>query len=107
MLTLCRSKFDSRDRRDFSVLHNEKLIGGIYSGGPQGEKWWYALSGRASAPADSLEHAKMKLKAEWMLEQVAERCVELAQKCQNKKAERILRLLAVDLLLETQNLHRR
>ena len=103
MLTLCRSKLDNRDRRDFSVLHNEKLIGRIYADGPQGEKWWYALSGRASAPADNLEHAKVKLKAEWIslrtLEQVAERCVEFAHKCQNKKVERILRLLAVDLLL--------
>lgn len=37
-----------------------------------------------------------------LLEQQAERCIKLAYQCQNKKAERFLRLLAVDLMLAAQ-----
>ena len=33
------------------------------------------------------------------LENYAERCIQLAYQCQNKNAERFLRLLAVDLML--------
>ena len=33
------------------------------------------------------------------LEDYAERCIQLAYQCQNKNAERFLRLLAVDLML--------
>lgn len=33
------------------------------------------------------------------LEDQAQRCIQLAYQCQNKKAERFLRLLAVDLML--------
>jgi hypothetical protein len=34
-----------------------------------------------------------------LLEGYAERCIQLAYQCQNKNAERFLRLLAVDLML--------
>ena len=34
-----------------------------------------------------------------LLEDYAERCIQLAYQCQNKNAERFLRLLAVDLML--------
>ena len=34
-----------------------------------------------------------------LLEDYAERCIQLAYECQNKSAERFLRLLAVDLML--------
>jgi hypothetical protein len=34
-----------------------------------------------------------------LLQKHAERCLELAYRCRNKNAERILRLLATDLLL--------
>jgi hypothetical protein len=34
-----------------------------------------------------------------LLQQHAERCLELAYQCRNRKAERFLRLLATDLLL--------
>ncbi len=34
-----------------------------------------------------------------LLEDYAERCIQLAYECQNKNAERFLRLLAVDLML--------
>ena len=86
-----------------------KKIGRIYSDvGQSGEQWFYALNGRDSAHADSFEDAKARLKEEWMsirsLEEQAERCVELAQQFPDKEAERILRMLAVDLLLKaTQN----
>jgi hypothetical protein len=36
------------------------------------------------------------------LEQQAERCIKLAYQCQNRNAERFLRLLAVDLMLAAQ-----
>lgn len=38
----------------------------------------------------------------FLLEQQAERCIRLAYQCQNKNAERFLRLLAVDLMLAAQ-----
>jgi hypothetical protein len=34
-----------------------------------------------------------------LLEDYAERCIQLAYQCENKNAERFLRLLAVDLML--------
>ena len=34
-----------------------------------------------------------------LLEQHAQRCIQLAYQCQNKNAERLMRLLAVDLML--------
>jgi hypothetical protein len=37
-----------------------------------------------------------------ILESYAERCIQLAYQCQNKNAERFLRLLAVDLMLAAQ-----
>ena len=37
-----------------------------------------------------------------LLEQQAQRCIKLAYQCQNKNAERFLRLLAVDLMLAAQ-----
>ena len=37
-----------------------------------------------------------------LLEEQAERCIRLAYECQNKNAERFLRLLAVDLMLAAQ-----
>jgi hypothetical protein len=37
-----------------------------------------------------------------LLERHAERCVILARTCQNKRAERFLRMLAVDLMLEAE-----
>ncbi len=37
-----------------------------------------------------------------LLERHAERCIQLAYQCQNKNAERILRLLAVDLMLAAE-----
>jgi hypothetical protein len=40
-----------------------------------------------------------------LLEEHAERCIQLAYQCQNKNAERFLRLLAVDLMLAAE-LHR-
>jgi len=106
--TLRRNELDRRDRRDFSVLHNHEEIGRIYSDvGQSGEQWFYALNGRDSAHADSFEDAKARLKEEWMsirsLEEQAERCVELAQQFPDKEAERILRMLAVDLLLKANS----
>jgi hypothetical protein len=108
ILTLRRNELDRRDRRNFSVLHNHEEIGRIYSdGGSSCEQWFYALNGRDSAYADSFEDAKARLKEEWMsirsLEEQAERCVELAQQFPNKEAERILRMLAVDLLLKANS----
>ena len=37
-----------------------------------------------------------------LLEEYAERCIRLAFGCQNKNAEKFLRLLAVDLMLEAE-----
>ncbi len=37
-----------------------------------------------------------------LLEQYAERCIQLAYRCQNKNAEKLMRLLAVDLMLEAE-----
>ena len=37
-----------------------------------------------------------------LLEEHAERCIQLAYQCQNKNAERFLRLLAVDLMLAAE-----
>lgn len=37
-----------------------------------------------------------------LLEEYAERCIQLAYRCQNKNAEKFLRLLAVDLMLEAE-----
>ncbi len=37
-----------------------------------------------------------------LLEEQAERCIQLAYQCQNKNAERILRMLAVDLMLAAE-----
>ena len=37
-----------------------------------------------------------------LLEEQAERCLSLAYQCQNKDAERIMRLLAVDLMLAAE-----
>ena len=37
-----------------------------------------------------------------LLERHAERCIQLAYQCQNKNAERFLRLLAVDLMLAAE-----
>lgn len=37
-----------------------------------------------------------------LLENHAERCIQLAYQCRNKDAERFLRLLAVDLMLAAQ-----
>ena len=34
-----------------------------------------------------------------LLEQHAQRCIQLAYQCQNKSAERLMRLLAADLML--------
>ena len=90
------------------MLHNHEEIGRIYSEvGQSGEQWFYALNGRDSAYADSFEDAKARLKEEWMsirsLEEQAARCVELAQQFQDKEAERILRMLAVDLLLKANS----
>ena len=108
ILTLRRNELDRRDCRDFSVLHVHEEIGRIYSDvGQTGEQWFYALNGRDSVYADSFEDAKVKLKEEWMsirsLEEQAERCVELAQQFPDKEAERILRMLAVDLLLKANS----
>jgi hypothetical protein len=36
------------------------------------------------------------------LETYAQRCIQLAYKCENKTAERLLRLLAVDLMLAAE-----
>ena len=38
-----------------------------------------------------------------LLEEHAERCVQLAYDCQNKTAERFFRLLAVDLMLAAEH----
>ena len=38
----------------------------------------------------------------YLLEDQAKRCLRLAHRCQNKNAERILRLLAVDLMLAVE-----
>jgi hypothetical protein len=38
-----------------------------------------------------------------LLEEQAEQCIQLAYQCQNKKAEKVLRLLAVDLMLAAQS----
>ena len=107
-LTLSLNEFDNRYRRDFSVRHNHEEIGRIsLTATSHGDRWVYALNGRGSAYADSLEDAKAMLKEEWLsirsLEQQAERCVELAQQFQDKEAERILRTLAVDLLLKANS----
>ena len=40
--------------------------------------------------------------ARFLLEEHAERCIKLAYQCQNKNAERFLRLLAVDLMLAAE-----
>ena len=37
-----------------------------------------------------------------LLEEHAERCIQLAYQCQNETAERFLRLLAVDLMLAAE-----
>ena len=37
-----------------------------------------------------------------LLEEHAERCIQLAYQCRNKNAERFLRLLAVDLMLAAE-----
>jgi hypothetical protein len=37
-----------------------------------------------------------------LLDEHAERCIQLAYQCQNKNAERFLRLLAVDLMLAAE-----
>lgn len=37
-----------------------------------------------------------------LLEEQAERCIQLAYQCRNKNAERFLRLLAVDLMLAAE-----
>lgn len=37
-----------------------------------------------------------------LLEEQAERCIELAHQCHTQKAERVLRLLAVDLMLAAE-----
>ncbi len=41
------------------------------------------------------------------LEEYAQRCIRLAYECQNKNAERFLRLLAVDLMLAARMQQRR
>ena len=38
----------------------------------------------------------------YLLETQADRCLKLAAQCQNKSAERLLRLLAVDLMLAVE-----
>ena len=38
-----------------------------------------------------------------LLEDQAQRCLKLAHQCQNKKVGRILRLLAVDLMIEVEH----
>ena len=108
ILTLRRNELDRRDRRDFSVLHNHEEIGRIYSDvRSSGEQWFYALNGRDNVHAENFEDAKARLKEEWMsirsLEEQAERCVELAQQFPDKEAEKILRMLAVDLLLKANS----
>ena len=89
-------EFDSPDHQDFSVLHGKEVVGRIYSGGSYGQKWWYALNGQSSIEAMSLQDAKMKFKNEWLSlrspEGQVRRCGELAQ-----EAEKILRMLAIDL----------
>ena len=42
----------------------------------------------------------------FLLEDQAARCLKLAHQCHNKNAERILRLLAVDLMIEVEQYQR-
>ncbi|MBM3359801.1 MAG: hypothetical protein FJY54_19110 [Betaproteobacteria bacterium] len=45
-------------------------------------------------------------KAVRSLEQHAQHCLELAATCQNKRAERVMRMLAVDLMLAAERQRR-